>query len=432
MNIDIPLLANCDSHGEHMHSGVVTSVAFHPTAPLLATGSRDNTVKIWDLSPDNKSATCVVTLAGHIDYVTSVTFHPTATTPPLLASGSRDNTVKLWHLSPDSTTCVATLEGHTGHVNYVAFHPTEPLLATGSQDKTVKLWLMSSDNSSATCVATLADHLAPVYSVAFHPTEPLLATGSGDTTVRVWRISLSAATCVGGLVLPVSPGNGGYKRAVTSVAFHPTAPLLATGSADHTVRLWRLSDNKCLAILNRRNRGHSDHVTSVAFHPTAPILVTGSWDKTVKLWLLSRDNSSANCVATLEHSGHVTSVAFHPTAPLLATGSGSIAKVWDCMQLTDRWQRMRALLEEGAMRKALIRQLGRDPSVHPVSQEFALEKYYKILSDATATNSLNFGPVADRLQEFPPNKMTNRKHTDGGSRRRKIKAKPKSVKRKRK
>ena len=227
-----------------------------------------------------------------------------------------------------------------------------------------------------------------------------------------------------------SHGEHMHSGVVTSVAFHPTAPLLATGSRDNTVKLWHLSPDSttCVATLE----GHTGHVNSVAFHPTEPLLATGSWDKTVKLWLLSRDNSSANCVATLEHSGHVTSVAFHPTAPLLATGSGSIAKVWDCMQLTDRWQRMRALLEEGAMRKALIRQLGRDPSVHPVSQEFALEKYYKILSDATATNSLNFGPVADRLQEFPPNKMTNRKHTDGGSRRRKIKAKPKSVKRKRK
>ena len=54
-------------------------------------------------------------------------------------------------------------------------------------DMTVRLWLLSSDNSSATCVATLEDHRDFVSSVAFHPTAPLLAAGSGDNTVRLWR-----------------------------------------------------------------------------------------------------------------------------------------------------------------------------------------------------------------------------------------------------
>jgi len=80
-------------------------------------------------------------LAGHSNGVVYITFHPTA---PLLATGSFDNTAKLWRFSPDGCTsgmtCVATLEGHKGYVLSVAFHPTEPLLATGSADNTVKLW----------------------------------------------------------------------------------------------------------------------------------------------------------------------------------------------------------------------------------------------------------------------------------------------------
>ena len=68
----------------------------------------------------------------------------------------------------------------------------------------------------------------------------------------------------------------------------------------------------CVATLE----GHSDMAFSVAFHPTAPLLATGSHDKTAKLWRLSSVNSSATCVATLEgHSKNVKSVAFHPTAP---------------------------------------------------------------------------------------------------------------------
>jgi WD40 repeat protein len=222
-------------------------VAFHPTAPLLATGSRDNTVRLWLLSSDNSSATCVATLKGHSSGVTSVAFHPTA---PLLATGGYDNTVKLWLLSSDnsSATCVATLATLEGHkiwdnlvkfvfnrylVSSVAFHPTAPLLATGSGDETVRLWLLSSDNSSATCVATLEGHSSFVTSVAFHPTAPLLATGSDDCTVRLWLLCSdnSSATCVATLA--------GHSSFVLSVAFHPTAPLLVSCSKDNTVKMWR-------------------------------------------------------------------------------------------------------------------------------------------------------------------------------------------------
>ena len=88
-------------------------------------------------------------------------------------------------------------------------------------------------NSSATCVATSNGHSSPVTTVVFHPTAPLLATGSSDNTVRLWLLSCdnSSATCVANLA--------GHSNSVFAVAFHPTAPLLATGSEDSIVRLWR-------------------------------------------------------------------------------------------------------------------------------------------------------------------------------------------------
>ena len=66
----------------------------HPTAPILATGSYDNTAKLWRLSPDGSAATCVATLAGHSNGVYSVAFHPTA-------PGTSDATSSWWSLSTD-------------------------------------------------------------------------------------------------------------------------------------------------------------------------------------------------------------------------------------------------------------------------------------------------------------------------------------------
>jgi hypothetical protein len=163
----------------------VNSVAFHPTAHVLATGSDDNAAKLWQLSPDKSSALCVATLVGSFCF--SLAFHPNA---PLLATCSTHKNVRLWWLSHDysSATYTTILKGHSGIILSVAFHPTAPFLATSSYDKTAKLWRLSSDNSSAECVATLEGHSNCVNSVAFHPTALLLATGSDDKTAKLWRL----------------------------------------------------------------------------------------------------------------------------------------------------------------------------------------------------------------------------------------------------
>jgi WD40 repeat protein len=76
-------------------------------------------------------------LQGHSSYVYSVAFSPDG---KYLASGSYDNTVKLW--SVESQKEVTTLQGHSSYVLSVAFSPEGKYLASGSDDKTLKLWRM--------------------------------------------------------------------------------------------------------------------------------------------------------------------------------------------------------------------------------------------------------------------------------------------------
>ncbi len=106
----------------------------------MASGSLDNTVKLWSVESQKE----VATLIGHDNTVTSVAFSPDS---KYLASGSEDNTVKLWNV--ESQKEVTTLEGHTKEVLSVAFSPDGKYLASGSEDEKVMLWSVESQKKVA-------------------------------------------------------------------------------------------------------------------------------------------------------------------------------------------------------------------------------------------------------------------------------------------
>jgi len=128
------------------HRSGVTAVAFSPDGKFVASGSRDNTVCLWDV----ESGAAVRTLTGHTGRVSSVAFSPDK---KLLASGSRDNTARLWEVA--TGTAVRTLTGPKGGVTSVAFAPGGRALAGGSEDNSVWVW----DVHTGTTLHTLA-HLS--------------------------------------------------------------------------------------------------------------------------------------------------------------------------------------------------------------------------------------------------------------------------------
>ncbi|MEA5625383.1 hypothetical protein [Nostoc sp. UHCC 0251] len=324
------------------HTEVVWGVTFSPDGQLLASGSRDQTVKIWH--PDG---TLLQTLKGHTDAVTCVSFSPDGQT---LASASLDKTVQIWHKNPVTGEFgpkpYKTLKGNEDWVYSVNFSPDGELLATGSKDETVKLW-----RKDGSLVKILRGHQGEVNWVNFSPDGQFIASASDDNTLKIWRRDGSLVTTL-----------QGHQQGVTVVAFSPDGKFLASTGRDKTVKIWRRernstkdgfdfrpyktlrqqsstvwslsfsSDSKLLASTGEDNtinlwsltgtllktfKGHSAHVVSLVFSPNNKLLASGSSDKSIKLWSLDAPTPSI----LQGHQKRVLSVAWSPDGQMLASGS---------------------------------------------------------------------------------------------------------------
>ncbi len=287
------------------HSGMVHAVAISPDGQLVASGSSDNTVKVWQVRTGKLLRNLGRWFSGHSSMVQTVAFSPNG---EILATGSWDETIKLWLIN--SGKLIRTVTGHVNCVNSLAFSPNGQLLASGSADSTVRLWQVISGRE----IGTLTGHTDSVWSVAWSTNGEIVASGSADYTIKLWQVSTGRE--ISTLV--------GHSFFVNAVALSPDREILASGSSDCTIKLWEISTGREISTLI----GHSDSVCSVAFSPNGQFLATGSWDKTIKIWQTSTGREISTLVG---HSNYVRSVAFSPDGQTLVSGSDDdTIKIWHC------------------------------------------------------------------------------------------------------
>ncbi|MDE3258590.1 MAG: hypothetical protein OYM47_12205 [Gemmatimonadota bacterium] len=282
----------------------VNSVVFSPNGAILATGSWDGMITLWNLETNTQ----IADLRGHTDGVNSVVFSPNGVN---LASGSWDRTIRVWDLTTMNE--VSILKGHEDGVMSVALTARDDdlVLASGSRDGAVKLW----DVGTREVIATLKGHTGEVTSVSFSPDGAFLASagGRGDLAVKLWDVG--ARQPVGTLE--------GHTSGVTAVAFSPDGGTVASGSRDRTVILWDMATRRRIGTLE----GHASGVNSLSLSaPDGALLATGSWDGTVILW----DVLTRGKITVFGHTSGVRSVSLSPGGTTLAGAArdGTI-RLWD-------------------------------------------------------------------------------------------------------
>lgn len=304
-------------HTLQSHREPITCVAFHPIFSSLASGSEDNTIKIWDWELGELERT----IKGHTRPVLDVDFGgPRGGT--LLASCSSDLTIKLWDPSEEYKN-IRTLPGHDHSVSAVRFIPSGAagapssgnLLASASRDKTIRIW----DITTGYCVKTIHGHVDWVRDVCPSVDGRFLLSAGDDRTARLWDISLSnpevklafighehvveCAAIAPATTYPHFAAMSGLKKPPPASS---TAEFMATGSRDKTIRLWD-ARGTCLKVLT----GHDNWVKALVFHPGGKYLLSASDDKTLRCWDLSQDGK---CVKTLDdvHGHFVSALRWAP------------------------------------------------------------------------------------------------------------------------
>ena len=271
----------------------VRTVTFSPDEQIIASGSRDNTIKLW-----KRDGTLITTLKGHTDAVWSISFSRDGQT---IISGSQDETIKLWKRDG---TLITTLKGHIGAVRSASFSRDGQTIVSGGEDKTIKLWKRDS-----TPITTLKDHTKSVAIVSFSPDGQTIASGSRDKTIKLWKRDGTPITTL-----------NGHDALVMSVSFSPDGEMIASGSWDKTIKLWK-RDGTLITTL----KGHDASVYSVGFSPDGQTIASGSQDNTIKLW-----NRNGTLITTLEgHTLPVMSVSFSPDGQMIVSSSADNSiKLW--------------------------------------------------------------------------------------------------------
>jgi len=161
--------------------------------------------------------------------------------------------------------------------------------------------------------SVFTDAFRAVTAVAVNPAGDLLAAGTNDGAVRLWRVN-------DGQLVGIWAGHAGHVR---SIGFSPDGTTLASGSHDQTIRLWDVPTGQARAILE----GHTGAVTSIGFSPDGTSLMSGSYDQTVRVW----DVATKVAIRVLHgHTAFVTGVAWSPDGTTVASASHDhTVRVWD-------------------------------------------------------------------------------------------------------
>lgn len=279
------------------HSDKINAVAASPDGKTLVTGSKDKTVRVWEVASGKQTWS----FQGHVGWVTAVAIRPDG---KQLASGGEDGSVRLWPLAEADEHRAVT--DAAAPLWTAAFSPDGKLIAAGGADKTVRVADANGKNGK-----TLGTHARAVTAVAFYGPGKVASAG-GDKLVKLWDIAAGTADDF-----------KGHDSAVLAVAADDQAKLIVSGSADRSVIGWDPAGKK-----SKWKWAGKSAVCAVAIRKGGAQVAVGTADG--GLTLLAVDGAEPKVVASIAaHTAGVAAVAYTTDGGRLATcGGDGAVRLW--------------------------------------------------------------------------------------------------------
>lgn len=263
------------------HSEAVLTLSYCKAGDFLVSGSRDNTLRIWPSPLEGKES---IPCEGHTDAVSCVAIAKSLSSHNyfVIASASSDLTVKMWAFDPKTRDlhCLWTVKAHDKEINALTFSSDFKFLITAAQDKTIKIW----DVTNGQLLRILTGHKRGVWSVSCtFAQEMLLVSGSADRTVKIWRLS-DDFSCIKTFE--------GHANSILRVGFINNGLQVVSAGSDGLMKIWDLKRNECLATLDE----HADRIWALAIQNDGDRIITGDASATIKIWKDSTDEEIADAI----------------------------------------------------------------------------------------------------------------------------------------
>lgn len=337
------------------HLDAIRTIAFHPTDLCLASGSDDNTIKLWRMdvatlaSSASRSTVEVepqLTLRGHSAGITKLIHIPSR---HALISASLDSSIRIWSLPPQSHTtyapydgsrAISELIGHTDAVWDLALVRDDNTLISCGAEGSVKVWDITAasgnlklswsynglnDNGEEVKIDGDAEDTPGATAVeAIKMDLKRVAVAYQNTVVKIFDIETGKEEMK---LQPEIVAEEGVSTQINALASHPTMSLLVTGHEDKYIRIFDISTGQCTHSM----LAHLDGVTCLSIDPAGFTLVSGGHDGSVRFWDIIGSKACVQDINVHREKARegVLAVEFHQSLPFVASaGADGIIKLY--------------------------------------------------------------------------------------------------------